>query len=187
MSIRLENVSKSFDDKVIFDDFSYEFPKNGVVAVTGTTGCGKTTLLRLIMGLEKADSGAVLGNDCAFAPVFQKSRLLPGQTALENILFVTGKSGEQAAVDMLCAVGLSGEENTREDELSGGMAQRVALARALVCDGVLVLDEPFKGLDENTKKSILPLITERAKKDLVIMVTHDADDVVSLSAQELKL
>ncbi|MBR4282442.1 MAG: ATP-binding cassette domain-containing protein, partial [Clostridia bacterium] len=107
-------------------------------------------------------SGEIMGNNIKFSVVFQENRLIPTQTALQNILFVSTspKSEEniKEATEMLNAVGLKGEENTYPKELSGGMARRVAIARALCQEGTLVLDEPFKEIDEQNRMNIIPLI-----------------------------
>lgn len=191
MPIEIKNVSKKFDDKTVIQNLSYTFPEKGVVAITGVSGVGKTTLVHMILGLETADNGEILGNDIKFSSVFQENRLVPVLSARNNILFVfeNHKSEESfiKATEMLKAVGLEGEENTYPKELSGGMVRRVAIARALCREGVLVLDEPFKEIDEQNRKNILPLIKERSQKDLVIIVTHNPDDITDLNAIELKL
>jgi|GEM_PF-233614 len=191
MPIEIKNVSKKFDDKTVIQNLSYTFPEKGVVAITGVSGVGKTTLVHMILGLETADSGEISGNDIKFSVVFQENRLVPVLSARNNILFVfeNHKSEESfnKATEMLNSVGLKGEENTYPKELSGGMARRVAIARALCQEGTLVLDEPFKEIDEQNRKNILPLIKERSQKDLVIIVTHNPDDITDLNAIELKL
>lgn len=191
MPITLENVYKKFDEKSVIENLSFTFPECGVVAITGVSGVGKTTLIRMILGLETADSGKISGNDTKFSVVFQENRLVPTLTAIENILFTTdepkSKDNIIKATELLKAVGLEGEENTLPKELSGGMARRVAIARALCVDGVLVLDEPFKEIDEQNRMNIISLIRERSKDDLVIIVTHNEKDITDLDAIELKL
>ena len=191
MPITLENISKNFENKSVIKELSYTFPEKGVVAVTGMSGVGKTTLIRIILGLDRADSGKITGNNAKFSVVFQENRLVPTLTAIENILFTTdepkSKDNIIKATELLKAVGLKGEENTLPKELSGGMARRVAIARALCVDGILVLDEPFKEIDEQNRMKIIPLIKTRSEKDLVILVTHNENDITDLDAIELKL
>lgn len=178
--LKLKNVCKSFGDKVILKDFSYDFKESGLVLIKGPSGCGKTTLLRLIAGLEKKDSGEIL-TDSVISLLFQEDRLLPWLSAIENVSCVTPKKSaekKRVAKELLSLVGLDGEENERIENLSGGMKRRVAFARALaLCPDVLLLDEPFNGLDSDTKQKLIDITLSFSKEHLVIMVTHDSDDI----------
>lgn len=178
--LKLKNVSKSFGDKLILSDFSYDFKESSLVIIKGPSGCGKTTLLRLISGLEKRDSGEIISNGI-ISLLFQEDRLLPWLSVIENITCVMDKKDTEnmkEAKKLLELVGLSGEENSRIENLSGGMRRRVAFARALsFCPDILLLDEPFTGLDEETKKKLIDITLSFSKEHLVIMVTHDNDDL----------
>ena len=191
MSIELKNLSKAFDGKKILDSFSYEFPQKGLVVLKADSGVGKTTLLRIISGLEKADSGEIIGVTAdSVSYAFQEYRLFPQLNALENVLIASfkkaGEKEEKSAVALLERLRLSKEELTkRPSELSGGMKQRINLARALLCDRpILLLDEPFKELDEELIRILTEIIYEQAQKRLVILVTHqnelNADKVIEL-------
>lgn len=187
--LTLKSVSKSFGDKVILKDFSYKFSESGIVCITAPSGRGKTTLLRLIAGLEKADSGEILSNG-VISLLFQEDRLLPWLTTIENISCVIRQKNadkEKIANELLAKLGLSGNENEKIENLSGGMKRRVAFARALALSpDILLLDEPFVGLDDNTKALLMQMIQEFSKEKLVLLVTHDksdlklADEVISL-------
>lgn len=178
--LKLSGVCKSFGDKVILKDFSYDFKESGLVIIKGPSGCGKTTLLRLIADLEKADSGEIIKNG-VISLLFQEDRLLPWLSAIENVTCVmSGKSAEKKdeAKKLLDFVGLEGEENERIENLSGGMKRRVAFARALaLCPDVLLLDEPFNGLDLETKQKLVDITLRYSQKHLVIMVTHSSEDL----------
>ena len=207
--LKLSGVCKSFGDKVILKDFSYDFKESGLVIIKGPSGCGKTTLLRLIADLEKADSGEIIKNG-VISLLFQEDRLLPWLSAIENVTCVmSGKSAEKKdeAKKLLDFVGLEGEENERIENLSGGMKRRVAFARALaLCPyevrhkkisrlsggmkrrvailravvfggDLLILDEPFNGLDLETKQKLVDITLRYSQKHLVIMVTHSSDDL----------
>ncbi|MBE6992731.1 MAG: ABC transporter ATP-binding protein [Ruminococcaceae bacterium] len=183
MGILLEKISLSFDDKVIFTDFSYEFADSGVTCIMGPSGRGKTTLLRIVCGLQKPDSGSVYSCEKT-SVMFQEDRLMPWLTAGENITAVC----DCDPLKYLAMVGLAGEKDTMPDQLSGGMARRVALARALAYDGdVLLLDEPFKGLDDELRIKMYGIIAETAKSKPVIMATHNEDDAKALNAEILRL
>ncbi|MBE6788559.1 MAG: ABC transporter ATP-binding protein [Ruminococcaceae bacterium] len=188
--IKIQNLSKSFGDKAILKNFSYDFKKTGVVCIKGASGCGKTTLLRIISGLEKADSGNILING-KLSYMFQEDRLLSFLTAIENVTCVMdGKASEkkEKAEKLLSAVGLSGDINTPVTELSGGMKRRVAFARALAFEpDILLLDEPFNGLDPETRQLILKIVSDISKERLVILVTHDNKDIKALSGEVLSL
>ena len=170
--IILKNISKSYGGKAVLDNVNIEIPGSGVFGIFGASGQGKTTLIRLLCGLEKPDGGEIIGSDgMNFSVVFQEDRLFPSLTALGNVSLV---SDETTARRLLDLVGLHGSEDTSPDELSGGMSRRVAIARALAYGGdALILDEPFKGLEAELKEHIGKLISEYAQTKLVIIVTHD--------------
>lgn len=186
MSIRMNGVSFAYGDTPVLQNVSWELPDNGVVCLWGPSGCGKTTLLRLLAGLEKPLTGSVEGVG-RVSMVFQEDRLLPWFTALENVT-VTG-ADEVKARKQLLALGLTEEETTALPcNLSGGQQRRVALARALAADSdLLLLDEPFNGLDEGTWQNVVPLVTAYAATRPVVLVTHIREQAEALNAQMVPL
>jgi NitT/TauT family transport system ATP-binding protein len=194
MALRILNINKSFFDKVIFRDFSYTFTETGLYALIGDSGIGKTTLLRLISGLDLDYSGEITGGgpkNVSFA--FQEYRLFPQLSALENLTEVVFKNATdqdfETAKHMLLRLGFSEKDiNLNPDQLSGGMKQRVSLARAfLKKSSVLILDEPTKELDEELSNTVRGMICEEAKKRLVIVVTHNKKDVYELNPRVIDL
>ncbi len=179
--IRLKNICKRFGKKIIFKDFSLDIQDTGIVALKGASGCGKTTLLRIIAGLDKKYTGKVeYGDIKRISYVFQEPRLLPESDALENVMLVLDKSSdsEKKATEALQKMGLGDELHTYPNQMSGGMKQRVAIARALAYDGdILLLDEAFNGIDSERTKEIMDIIVEYAKNKPCIFVTHNDDQI----------
>ena len=174
--LTFEHVHMAFGEKVLFSDLNLTFSSPGQYAILGPSGRGKTTLLRLIAGLEKPLSGHIrLPQDARVCFCFQEDRLLPWKTVLQNVA-LAAKSEEDARY-WLSQVGLAGEENSYPASLSGGMKRRASLARALAYDAsILLMDEPFRALDEQTHEKMLALVRSAAKDKLLILVTHDETD-----------
>ena len=182
--IELQDICMRFGRKTVFSSLSLRFDTPGQYAVLGASGCGKTTLLRLICGLQKPTSGRIwVDPDVRMAVCFQEDRLLPWKTALQNVaLACSGRHAEETARAWLSRVGLDEECNAMPDALSGGMKRRVALARALAMDApVLLLDEPFRALDEQTHRDMLALIRKQTAGRLLILVTHDPCDAEGMT------
>ena len=186
-AIEIKDLTKKFGDKLVFDGFSYSFPEKGITAVSGPSGRGKTTLLRIIAGLDAEYTGKVtVSPDAKLSYVFQEDRLLPRLSAFENVKLFCG-DGENAD-KYLSLLGLSEARNKKPSELSGGMKRRVAAARAFAYGGsVMLLDEPFSGLDSDNKNVLLGLIKRFAENGLVILVTHDPADAKTLGAETLEI
>lgn len=186
MPITLDKISKSYSGKTVIDNLSAVIPDTGITLITGASGAGKTTLLKIIAGLERADSGEIRGTgDRKLSMVFQEDRLLGGSfTALENVTLVCDTVPAEKWLD---AMELGNVKNKKTAELSGGMRRRVALARALAYGGdILLLDEPFKGLDAQLRERILPHIAEFSRNASVILVTHDRVNLTADCIIELK-
>lgn len=186
MSISFERVCFSYDKMPIFHDVTWQLPECGIVCLWGASGCGKTTALRLLAGLEKPISGKV-SDVKRVAMVFQEDRLLPWCTALENVMLIGAE--ETVAYELLMALGLTVEEMTAlPSHLSGGQQRRVALARALAADSdLLLLDEPFNGLDEDTWQDVIPLLRKVAESRPIVLVTHIREQVQALGASVIHL
>ncbi len=145
MTVDFQNVYMAYADKTVFSDLSCTLHLHGVTVLMGESGGGKTTLLRLLCGLETPQSGKINGIPKNYTFMFQENRLLPWATALENVKTVCDT---ESARHWLSAVGLAKEADSLPSALSGGMQRRVAFARALAHKSdILLLDEPFKGLD----------------------------------------
>ena len=175
-TICFEHIHMAFGEKQIVSDLNLSLSYPGEYAFLGPSGRGKTTLLRLIAGLEKPLSGRItLPPDARISFCFQEDRLLPWKTVLENVALVC--PDHETARHWLALVGLAGEENSYPDTLSGGMKRRASLARALAYDAdILLMDEPFRALDEQTHAQMLALVRKAAKGKLLVLVTHDEAD-----------
>ena len=173
--IRLENVTVSFADKRVLEDFSFALPETGVTVLSGPSGCGKTTLLRVLAGLERPQRGRVVGispRETAF--LFQEDRLLPWRTVLEQLTDVMAKERRGQAAKWLEMAELAGEENALPRELSGGMGRRLALVRALALGGELyLLDEPFTGIDLPRRRRLMAVLKQLGKP--VVLVSHEPE------------
>lgn len=183
---RLNKVSFGYDDHPIFHNLSVDFPEHGLVIILGKSGCGKTTLLSLLCGVLKPQSGSVEGFfEARPALVFQSPLLLSYLNVQENVLLSTILNGDKARVDsVLHQVGLDGFEKKEIQKMSGGEQMRVSIARALLTDSpVLILDEPTGQLDEKCSLEIYRILKELSDDHLLIMVTHDEKNALELADQ----
>ena len=172
--LKLENISLKYGRHLVIDRLSYEFEENKKTLIIVSSGIGKTSLLNIAAGLTKASSGKVSNGFEKISYVFQEPRLFDWLTALENVSTV---SDETEARETLSLMGLSDAGDKYPSELSGGMKQRVSIARALAYRPDLVfLDEPFKGLDAETRENIANTVFEKLEGKTVIFVSHDESD-----------
>ena len=193
--VLFSSLSFSYGKKTVFDGFSYAFRGPGIYLLTGRSGCGKTTLLRLIAGLEKPKSGTLTVSDaCAFA--FQEYRLFPTVTALQNVTCVRNpETKEEAArndaeaLSLLGSLGLSPEDAACfPAALSGGMKQRVSLARALFSPHpIKLLDEVTKELDQASVSLVLEQIARISADSLILFSTHRPEDCDHLPTTRVEL
>lgn len=174
MVIRFENVTKSFDHKVI-DDLSFEIKNGEPFAIFGRSGVGKTTLINLILGLEKANSGDIYKGFSKASVIFQEDRLIDEISAVDNLKII--KDNPSLIKDTLRALNIE-DLKTPMSKFSGGMRRRVAIARALIFDGdILIMDEPFAGIDDYNKNIAIDLIKEKFAEKTIILVSHNKDDM----------
>ncbi|MBQ6825982.1 MAG: ABC transporter ATP-binding protein [Clostridia bacterium] len=183
--INLNNISFAYDKKPIFENFSLNINTGDRICFFGESGCGKTTLLRLILGLEQSQKGEIF-TDHKFSVVFQENRLLPFLTVLENITLLGADT--KTALYHLQALGISNVAYKKPQELSGGMKRRAAIGRALSVDfDAIILDEPFAGLDENNIALCAEHILKHTENKTVILVSHSKQEAELLKTKIIYL
>lgn len=185
--MKIQHLCKSFDGKMVLDHVSLTLESGGTACLMAPSGRGKTTLLRCIAGLETPDSGQITDLPERIAYVFQEDRLCDGFSAVDNIYLVTGKAlGEGEIRRHLEELGLAGSLDQPVRELSGGMRRRVVISRA-VCfgAGLLLLDEPFKGLDDEARQQTADYILRHRGAAAILCVTHDREDAAALGGADI--
>ena len=205
--LELKNISKRFKDRQILSNFNLTVEENKILAIVGPSGGGKTTLLRMLAGLEKIDSGEIIYNG-ELLPVdelekrnllgfvFQDFQLFPHLTVLENLVLSPIKTmnmlkeeAEQKALILLEKLGLSKQINSYSNSLSGGQKQRVALARAMMIDPKIIgYDEPTSALDPELRLEVEKLILQNKELGITqIVVTHDLQFAENIADSILKV
>ena len=204
--LEMRDITVAFGDKTVLQGCGLSLDPGEHLALMGPSGCGKTTLLRIALGLQMPDSGTVRCDYLRPAAVFQEPRLLPWRTALENVVLTMGGDGircggdlirpsvrtgapspEGKALEWLERLEIGEAVELYPDELSGGMQQRVSIARAMaVQPDFLVLDEAFKGLDEELRKRVLDLLAGTLDKTAVLLATHDVEEARALGCRILR-
>ncbi len=201
MSVKIENLTKIFDDKKVLDNISFDVKTGEVLAIVGFSGSGKSTILKLICGLIKPDSGKIITGDADIAMVFQYSALFDSLNVFDNISFALhertefrGKYSEKQIKEIvsknLKTVGLEGIEDKFPHELSGGMQKRVSFARAIVTEPDIILyDEPTAGLDPVASTIIedYMLRLRDETKATSIIVTHQMSTITRCADRVIML
>ena len=180
--ITIDRLTLSYGNQQVLKDCSLQVEAGSRVALMGPSGCGKTSLINVIAGLLTPDSGKVSVNG-KVSYVFQEPALFPWLTAVDNINVVLSDGPETLprAEQLLEAVGLSDCRNKYPHQLSGGQKQRIAICRALAYGGdILLLDEPLKGLDADTRDQVSALLRQEWTGKTLLLVTHDPSEAQSL-------
>lgn len=191
----LNNIGKRYGENVVLNQLDLHIPAGQFVAVVGRSGGGKSTLLRLLAGLEKPNSGALLAGSGPLTAsqqetrlMFQDARLLPWKRVIDNVGLGLEGAWRERALDVLASVGLENRAREWPAALSGGQKQRVALARALIHrPGLLLLDEPLGALDALTRLEMQDLIASLWQEHgfTVLLVTHDVSEAVAMADRVL--
>ena len=185
MDIQLLHVDKQFEGREVLKDISITFLEGRRSCLMGTSGVGKTTVMNLILGLIKPDSGEMKGcKNKKIGAVFQEDRLIEHWDAVRNIELVCENSVSREQIELeLSKVGLEDVKQKPVKDFSGGMRRRVALVRAMLAGSdILIMDEPFKGLDEELKNQVMDYVRDNTHNKTVIIVTHDKEEVHRLDA-----
>lgn len=191
MAIKIENLYKSYQGKQVIQNLNMEFSEGKITCIMAPSGKGKTTLLRILIGLEKPDSGKISGmEEKDISVVFQEDRLCENLNVLSNIRLVQKEKRLrkqeffEKIQEGLEGIGILDCCNQPVRELSGGMRRRVAILRALYAKwDILFLDEPFKGLDKETKEMVILFLKKRCQGKTVICITHDEKEAEKLGAE----
>ncbi|MFG5919617.1 ABC transporter ATP-binding protein [Sneathia vaginalis] len=181
--IEIRDLIKKFNDHYVFNNLNLDIESDKITVILGKSGCGKTTLLRLISNLEKYDSGSINTNNLKFSYVFQEPRLFPWLTVFENIQAITNLPSDEI-YRMIRMVDLEKFSNSYPDELSGGMKSRVSLARAFAYKpNFLLMDEPFSNLDDFTRIKMQEELLKLYNKENVgiLFVTHNIDEALTIA------
>lgn len=198
--LQVRNMCKTFDGKTVLDHISFDVREGEFLSVLGVSGCGKTTLLRILIGLETADSGEIIkgGKDISTLPsfergmgiVFQNYALFPNMTVLQNVEYAlklhkeTAATAHQIALNTLEQIGMTDQLKKKPHQLSGGQQQRVAIARTLAMNpDIILLDEPLSALDVTNReimKAELKTIQKKFKATM-LFITHDQEEAFYLS------
>lgn len=190
MSVKIDKLNKSFGGNHVLNDLCLELEDGKIYCLMGPSGSGKTTLLRILLGLEEKDSGSIEGIESGqTTAMFQEDRLCSVLTPIENVaLICKNKPSRKEIQKSLEEILPSKCMNQPASELSGGMKRRVALARALYEDGQLViLDEPFTGLDTDTKKEVIEYLLKQQRGRILLIATHGVDDASYLGGEIIRL
>lgn len=187
--IELKKVTKTFEDKKILENFSYEFKKGSTTFILGESGIGKTTLINMILGIQKPDSGEIIKKAKKTSSIFQEDRLIENISARQNIELVLEKKEEKSKIsEAFTSVGLEGEEDTLVYNLSGGMKRRIAIIRGILYNSeLIIMDEPFKGLDDENRKKTINFIKNNLNNRTLIIISHDLRDMEDFKGDALKL
>lgn len=200
--LELRSIGKRFEVGggivAALSDISVALTEGSFTAVVGRSGCGKTTLLRILAGLDMPTEGTITSpqdDSCRVGVVFQDARLMPWLNVFENIAFGLRGRVDRRTIDQRCGavlelVGLTAFSDAAPRQLSGGMAQRVAIARALVMEPqLLLLDEPFAALDAFTRRTMQNELVSiwRRRRPTVVFVTHDVEEAVLLGEHVLEM
>ncbi len=187
--LELENISFSYKEGTnLIKDISFSLEKNEFLSIVGSSGCGKSTIIKLIAGIEKAEKGNIKGLSTGYMP--QRDLLLPWRTVLENIMLPVElnkknlEEGKKKAVAYLEKLHLDEYKDKLPHELSGGMKQRVSFLRTLLTEAdILLLDEPFSALDAITKEYLQKWLLDTLKEfnKSIIFITHDINEALFLS------
>lgn len=182
MDIQISHLTKTYGEKIVLSDFSAIIKSGQRNVVIGPSGCGKTTFARILAGLCPADDGQITNMPKRLSMMFQEDRLCESFSAYENLVLVLGKKDERRQFDFILQEAqkllLQSEDLKRPVKaLSGGMRRRIALLRAMLFDARLViLDEPFKGLDVLTKEKTMQYVWENTTGKTLILITHDKSE-----------
>ncbi len=192
MELKIKGLSKTFGNLNVLNQVNVTLPSGPIHCLMGPSGSGKTTFLRILMGLEEADSGTIEGlRGKKVSAVFQEDRLCEAFCPVDNVAMVlpgsASRNKKQAYEELLCL--LPEESLSRPvSTLSGGMKRRVAIVRALSAPSdMLLMDEPFSGLDEATKGLVIRHMLNRSAGKLVIVSTHQEEDVDRLNGIMVRL
>lgn len=188
--ITLQAISKRFGDQVVLDGLGLVLEPGTVTALTGPNGVGKTTVARLLLGLETPDAGTIEGvTGLRRSAVFQEDRLCGHLDAIANVRLVLDREHRDTAAGELALVGIEGDHaNKPVRDLSGGQRRRVAIARALAArSDLVILDEPFTGLDAETKPVVMAYVRERLAGRTAVLISHDPGEVEFVGARVVRM